>query len=205
MIRVIAILLSIFAPLLLARAAIAQSGTRGGTRQQASSGQRAMTASEFQTKFWAYLTSSRSAYRNWDAFPGSKKSTVGKFPHGSYVKIYANRRTVRNPLTPPNGAIIVQENYAADKKTLKSISVMYRAAGYDAKHRDWYWTQYLPDGSLARTSPQDGSLPIAGRTASCIKCHNTAQGGDLLFANDRLGRTPADRTADGDAVLSPRK
>ena len=164
-----------------------------------------MTASEFQKKFWAYLTASKSAYRNWDPFPDSEKSTTGKFPHGSYVKIYANRRTIRNPLTPPNGAIIVQENYAADKKTLKSISVMYRAAGYDAKHGDWYWTQYLPDGSLAHTSPQDGSLPIAGRTASCIKCHSTAQGGDLLFANDRLRRSGTDRTADGDAVLSPRK
>ncbi|MCH8924407.1 MAG: cytochrome P460 family protein [Planctomycetes bacterium] len=164
-----------------------------------------MSAYEFQKKFWAYLTASKSAYRKWERFPDSKKSTTGKFPHGSYVAIYANRRTVRNPLTPPNGAIIVQENYAADKKTLKSISVMYRAAGYSPKHGDWYWTQYLIDGSLARTSPAEGNLPIAGRTASCIKCHRTAGGGDLLFANDRLGRSSADQTADGPSARSPRR
>ena len=215
MIRVVGILVSIIAPLLVTRGAIAQSGTRGGTRQQASTGQRAMTADEFQKKFWNYLTASKSAYRllavgdslpKWKRFPDSEKSTAGQFPHGSYVKIYANRRTIRNPLTPPNGAIIVQENYAADKKTLRSISVMYRTAGYSPKHGDWYWTQYLPDGTLARTSPRDGNLPVAGRTASCIKCHSTAQGGDLLFANDRLGATRTDPTAaEGAAKLSPRK
>ena len=201
MIRVVGMLLLTIALLLTTRGAISQSGTR----QLSSSGPKAMTASEFQKRFWAYLTASRSAYRHWERFPDSEKSTTGKFPHGSFVRIFANRRTVRNPLTPPNGAIIVQENYAVDKKTLMSISVMYRAAGYDAKHGDWYWTQYLPDGSLARGSPQAGHLPIAGRTASCIKCHSTAQGSDLLFANDRLGRSSAEQTADGRRGRSARK
>jgi hypothetical protein len=208
MIRVVEVLLSVIVVFLVTQGAFAQSGTRGGVRPQASTGPKAMTADEFQKKFWAYLTASRSAYRTeqkprWKAFPESEKSTVGKFPHGSFVKIYTNRRTERNPLLPPDGAIIVQENYAADKSTLKSISVMYRAAGYNAQHGDWYWTQYLPDGSLARTSQQDGNLPIAGRTASCIKCHSKAKGGDLLFANDRLGQPSTDRKTEGPVAPSP--
>ena len=60
MIRVVGMLLLTIALLLTTRGAISQSGTR----QLSSSGPKAMTSDEFQKKFWAYLTASKSAYRN---------------------------------------------------------------------------------------------------------------------------------------------
>ena len=91
----------------------------------------------------------------------------------------------------PYGTILVTENYADDKTTLKDITVMYRSKGADPQHGDWYWLKSLPDGAIARTPEKEGKKPIAGKVASCIECHSKAAGRDLVFSNDPAEETDA--------------
>lgn len=144
-----------------------------------------MTAEQFQSAFWNYLTKSKSRYRKWRAFPGSTTDIYeGTSPHGAYLRLFANHKARTNPEELPHGSIIVKENYAKDQRTLKAVTVMYRSPGYDPAHKDWYWIKYNPDGSVAKTPPDKGSKPIAGRFQSCIQCHADAGGGDFAFVND---------------------
>lgn len=138
----------------------------------------------FAGKFWDYLTNSKSAYKNWQFFPGTQKLKEGQSPHGAFVTVYVNSIASKNPKDPPQGSILVKENYGKDKKTLMAITVMYRSKGYDAKNHDWYWVKYLPNGSVARTPKEKGSKLIAGKFASCINCHSQSEGNDLVYLND---------------------
>jgi hypothetical protein len=140
----------------------------------------------YESQFWKYLQS--VFYRNWAPGPGQGAGAYpGKNPHGDFLKMYLNRIAAANPKTLPYGSIIIKENYAKDKKTLLSITVMYRTKGFDPKHNDWYWVKYNPNGTVARTPAAKGNLPIAGRFKTCIDCHATAKGKDFVFANDSLG------------------
>ena len=137
----------------------------------------------FSVRFWQFLV--RQNYKNWAPMPGKTDGTYeGESPHGASMKIYASRNAAGNPEDLPHGSILVTENYAADKKTLESITVMYRSRGFDPAHLDWYWARYNADGSVARTTPDLGSRLIAGKVESCVECHRTAAGNDYVFAND---------------------
>ena len=162
----------------------AQSGSRGRSHTRDSRQQR-LTPEEFQRRFWEYLTKSASAYERWGPFTGKQADIYeGQSPHGAYLKLYANRAARENPKSLPDKSILVKENYADDRRTLKAITVMYRSRGYDPEHNDWYWIKYLPDGKVAKTPPEKGGRPIAGRFASCIECHTSADDNDYVFAND---------------------
>jgi hypothetical protein len=121
----------------------------------------------------------------------------GKSPHGDFTRSYLNKTAASAPDKPPEGAIIVTENYAGDQKTLTDITVMYRSKGSDPKHNDWYWLKYRPDGSIARTSEKEGKKAIAGKVESCIDCHSRAGGADYVYSNDekRADENASDETA----------
>lgn len=147
------------------------------------SGTKTVPAS-YESQFWKYLQS--VFYRNWAPGPGQGDGAYpGKNPHGDFLKLYLNRVAAANPKTLPYGSILIKENYAKDKKTLLSTTVMYRTKGFDPQHNDWYWVKYNPNGTVARIPPAKGNLPIAGRFKSCIDCHTSAKGKDFVFANDR--------------------
>jgi hypothetical protein len=202
----------LFAVVLIAVAAIglqfldvskssAQSGSRfergsssrsrgGGSRYQGGGGEYyqdrgpRQERQTFEQKLWDYLQSAH--YKNWAPGPGQNGDFYeGESPHGAFLKIYMNRTAAGYPAEMPNGSVIIKENYGADSKTLMAITVMYRSKGYDAEHNDWYWVKYNPDGTVALTPPDKGSRPIAGRFASCIECHSSAQGDDFVFVNDQ--------------------
>ncbi|MGB6045938.1 MAG: cytochrome P460 family protein [Pirellulales bacterium] len=138
----------------------------------------------FEDRFWNYLTRGKVPYRRWNSWPGKTEMYAGQSPHGAFLRMYANSKAVQNTNKPGDGSVIVKENYADDKKTLTSVTVMYKTKGYDPQHGDWYWVKYSPDGSVARTPPNKGSQLIKGRFASCIQCHASADGGDFVYAND---------------------
>ncbi|GAB4145745.1 MAG: hypothetical protein Tsb009_18040 [Planctomycetaceae bacterium] len=155
----------------------AQSGFSRG------SGGRAVPQT-FEGRFWNYLQT--VYYRNWAPAPGQGADMYpGQSPHGAHLKMYLNRIAAANPKTLPHGSIIIKENYGKDKKTLMAVTVMYRTKGYDPAHNDWYWVKYNPDGTVARTPPAKGNVPIAGRFKSCIECHSSAKGKDFVFVNDK--------------------
>ena len=44
--------------------------------------------------------------------------------------------------------------------------------------------KYLANGSVAKTSKDDGEKKIAGKVGKCIECHADAKGDDFVFFND---------------------
>ena len=172
----------------------AQSGSRSQQRgsgsqsyQQGSSthqgGRANRAANTFESKFWNWLK--RVEYHNWAPGPGkSTEAYAGQSPHGAFVKTYLNRTAAGNSKTLPDGSIIIKENFGPDGKTLMAVTVMYKARGFNPEAHDWYWVKYTPDGSVARTPPEKGSMPISGKFASCIECHSGANGNDFSFIND---------------------
>jgi hypothetical protein len=161
----------------------AQEGS-GSSRSSPQRTTRPMTPDEFYEAFWKHLNKQENPYKKWGSLPGKKDLREGQSPHGEFVRSYANKTAIDGPETLPYGSILVTENYDADKKTLKAITVMYRSKGTDPQHGDWYWLKYLPDGSIARTPDKEGKKPIAGKVASCIECHSKAAGKDLVYSND---------------------
>lgn len=99
------------------------------------------------------------------------------------IKTYLSEVGSRDPKNPPNGSVVVKENYSPDKK-LMAITVMQRSAGYDPEHGNWYYAKYLPDGTIDKTPPEMKSMPVAGKFSMCIDCHGGAGGDDYLFFND---------------------
>ncbi len=124
----------------------------------------------------------QAQYRNWSPLPGvSGNAYDGTNPHGNKVKLYANRlaATATGPL--PVGSILVTENLDAKGTTLLSLTVMYRAEGFNPAAGDWLWTKYEADGSVSTLN----RTRVTGKVASCIDCHRSAGGGDFVFGNDR--------------------
>jgi hypothetical protein len=114
-------------------------------------------------------------YRNWAPAAGQNDDPYpGQSPHGAFLKLYLNRTAVASPDQMPPGSILVKENYGPDKKSLMAITVMYRTENYDPEHKNWYWVKYNPDGTVAKTHPEMGSMPIAGKFKMCIECRASA-------------------------------
>lgn len=165
------------------------SGTHSGQRYQQGSASRQQgsanrdAVNSYERKLWDWLN--RVEYRNWAPGPGQSTNTYpGESPHGAFLKTYLNRTAAGNPKTLPHGSIILKENYGQDAKTLMAITVMYRAKGYNPTANDWYWVKYKPDGTVALTPPEMGSMPISGKFTKCIECHSGAEGNDFSFIND---------------------
>jgi hypothetical protein len=113
--------------------------------------------------FWAYI-SKTNPYSKWEHRPGYPGMFPGKSPHGAFLEFYGNDiaiKAARDSKPMPSGAILVKTNYATDKKTLVSITPMYKVKGYNPEAGDWFWAKYGPDGTVA----------AAGKVDSCINCH----------------------------------
>ena len=161
---------------------VPNSGTQP-YRQPAAQPNRPQTPDEFYQSFWKHLVRQQDPYTKWEKL-GEQTHPEPSGPHGALVKTYANKPAVGNLASAPQGAILVAENYGKDEQTLTSITVMYRVKGSEPKTNDWYWLEYLPNGSIARTPAKDGNKAIAGKVKSCIECHTKAEGKDFVFSND---------------------
>lgn len=118
---------------------------------------------------------STGGYQGWAPFPGLPAGYYqGTQPHGALLKIYANRAMFTAPDQPPDGTIIVKENYGNDRR-LATVTLMRKVKGFDPANQDWWWGQFGPGGLVQ----ESGVVP------ACIGCHRNAQGGDYLFSNDK--------------------
>lgn len=135
-------------------------------------------------RLWGYLTTTGYA-GTWPLFPGKGELYEGQEPHGALLTTYVNEAALgaleegRVPL--PDSAILVKENYAADS-TLVAVTVMYKAAGYNPDHGDWYW--------LKRDA--DGEVVAEGRVAACISCHGSHAAGDYIMTTEPAPATGAE-------------
>ena len=124
-------------------------------------------------ELWSYITET-NPYRKWGRWPGYEGIHKGKSPHGVYLKLYGNPvalNAVRTGMAMPNGAIIVQENYGADRKTITAITPMYKVTGYNPEAGDWFWAKYASNGNVFK----------AGKLEECIDCHCTQEANGWLF------------------------
>lgn len=122
---------------------------------------------------WTYMTETHS-YTDWEFWPGHDGMYPGKSPHGKFLKLYANDAAIQaakagKPM--PDGAILVKENYAEDKKTLMAVTPMYKVAGFNPDAGDWFWAKY----------GADGDIQAAGTPKGCINCHRVKQNQDWIF------------------------
>jgi len=125
---------------------------------------------------WAHL-GDESYTERWAPWPGRGQFYEGTEPHGALLSTYVNAEAsdafeTDAPAMPP-GAIVVKENYSADR-VLQAITVMYKVEGFNPEAGDWFWARFLPDGSV------DGGGTLAGTPAACIECHSEAADNDYL-------------------------
>ncbi len=122
---------------------------------------------------WQTLQQAQYA-QNWSTVPGKGTFYKGQGPHGLLLSTYLNEAAFKalqeKPGTMPDGAIIVKENYTPDK-TLDSITVMYKKAGYAPDKGDWFWVKYGPQGEVQ----------AAGQPAGCLSCHAAVRSNDYIF------------------------
>ena len=125
---------------------------------------------------WAQM----DGYDQWESFPGLEGIQPGMSPHGAFVRFYVNDICAESPDDPPDGSIIIKENFGDEAGTmLGAITVMEKREGYDAEGGDWFWAKYLPGGSLD-ANPE--GVPLAGKVGGCRGCHMGA-GEDRVFVN----------------------
>jgi hypothetical protein len=142
------------------------------------------TTAEFAASFWKYLHKPKATYRSWGS-PGNTALRKTDAPHSTVGQTFLNDVANRNLKQPSTGSVFVREEYAPDGRTLRNISVMYRAKATNPKNGNWYWMLYQPNGQLARTPRAQGNREMAGRVGVCIECHRHAAGNDFVFLNDR--------------------
>ncbi|MFQ5932221.1 MAG: cytochrome P460 family protein [Nitrospiraceae bacterium] len=128
---------------------------------------------EMAKELWRKLEAAQ--YRdNWATVPGKGTFYRGQIPHGLLLSTYLNPEAERGMTSKrgrtPDNSIIVKENYAPDK-TLLALTVMYKEAGYDPEHNDWFWAKYGPDGEIQ----------VAGKGKGCITCHGSVRSNDFIF------------------------
>lgn len=122
---------------------------------------------------WSYLQ--QVDYRaNWELWPGKGELYAGREPHGVMLTTYLNgpayEALTGTAGTMPADAIIVKENYMADS-TLATVTVMYKVAGFNPEHGDWFWAKLGPDGGAQ----------VEGRGQNCIACHGSQNANDYIF------------------------
>ena len=110
----------------------------------------------------------------WELWPGLGEKYEGPPPHGMLLTTYLNDDAF-NALAGeagsfPNGSIIVKENYTPDG-VLDATTVMYKVAGYNPEHNDWFWAKVLADGTVE----------AEGQVEGCQACHSQEQNNDYIM------------------------
>ena len=122
---------------------------------------------------WGYLQ--QADYRNsWRLWPGKGELYTGREPHGLLLTTYLNdpayEALTAAAGTMPANAMIVNENYMVDS-TLAFVAVMFKVAGFDPEHANWFWAKFEPDGGAQ----------VEGRGQDCIACHGAQTANDYIF------------------------
>ncbi len=160
--------------------ALAVLGCGGESRETPPVTDTAMAAASTRTaapdttaeRLWAYLES--ADYKTWPMWPGKTAHYAGTEPHGALLTTYVNTLAL-DAITNgagmmPVGTILVKENYMPDS-TLAAVTVLYKSAGYDGAHHDWFWMKRLANGTVE----------ASGRVAMCISCHGGKEGNDYIM------------------------
>ena len=112
---------------------------------------------------------------NWNLWPGLGERYSAREPHGALITTYLNPSAldalVGKKGIMPEGAIIVKENYTADGE-FEAHTVMYKRAGFNPDHNDWFWLKVL----------EDGTVEEEGRSEACQSCHGQVEVNDYIWS-----------------------
>ena len=125
-------------------------------------------------KLYTFMTQPKPYYERFNLWPGTSKLHAGNDPHSPFLTTYVNDAafaSIKKKKAMPDGACIITEEYAADKK-LKALTVMFKVKSYNPEAGDWFWVKY---DSL------NGYVLESGKIESCISCHGDKKGSDYLF------------------------
>ena len=110
----------------------------------------------------------------WQLWPGKGEKYEGPPPHGMLLTTYLNDAAF-NALAGKagsfsDGSIVVKENYTLDG-VLDATTVMYKVAGYNSEHNDWFWTKVKADGTVE----------AEGKVEGCQACHSQQKDNDYIM------------------------
>ena len=112
---------------------------------------------------------------NWGLWPGLGEKYSAREPHGMLITTYLNPSAldalVGKKGAMPKGAIIVKENYTATGE-FEAHTVMYKKAGFNPDHNNWFWLKVL----------EDGTVEEEGRGESCQACHGQVAVNDYIWS-----------------------
>jgi hypothetical protein len=110
----------------------------------------------------------------WKKWPKTSSYESGEEPHGAlsttYIDIPVFMAIARKEGVLPDKAIIVKEDYSADKQ-LTAITAMWKARGFNPDGGDWFWAKYAPDGKIQ----------AEGKVDTCIACHGKNKNNDYIM------------------------
>jgi hypothetical protein len=131
---------------------------------------------------WAHLQGS-DYQTDWALWPDKGRLYPGGAPHGALLTTYLNdvahEALASGAAELPVGAIVVKENFMPDS-TLAAVTTMFKVAGYNADHNDWFFTKHLASGALD-TMPN--GMQMQGRLGGCQACHGARADNDYLFTS----------------------
>ena len=112
---------------------------------------------------------------NWNLWPGLGEKYSAREPHGMLITTYLNPAAldalVGKKGIMPEGAVIVKENYTSDGR-FEAHTVMYKKAGFNPDHNDWFWLKVM----------EDGTVEEEGRSESCLACHGQVEVNDYVWS-----------------------
>lgn len=133
---------------------------------------------------WAYLQA-EDYQEDWALYPGTDELYEGTEPHGMLLTTYVNELAAaaleEDADRLPDGAIVVKENYTPNAE-LAAVTVMYKRAGYNPDHNDWFFSKHLPDGSLDQAP---NGMALEGRVPGCQACHSAQSEHDYLYTGNQ--------------------
>ena len=110
----------------------------------------------------------------WELWPGKGEKYAASAPHGMLLTTYLNSAAFAalndKAGSMPDGAIIVKENYTA-KGVLDATTIMYKVAGFNPEHNDWFWTKVAADGTIKKE----------GKVEGCQTCHGGKKDNDYVM------------------------
>jgi hypothetical protein len=138
---------------LLAALVATSAGGRAGERTDAHT--------KYASVLWEFVQDEKTGYSNWSQVPAETAPPVGPTP-GAKDVVFANQRAQQADDDTDRGAVIVTEHRGEDGQPVAITVYAKQRTGYDSRHQDWYWVQFVGDGIIAKTSADRGGFDKPG-------------------------------------------
>lgn len=133
---------------------------------------------QLATDLWDAFKGS-DQYLEWSYFPGQGELYLSGDHSGTYAVSYLDpvAEQALDGFTGevPDGSIIIKAQFKdAEGAQPYGYTAMWKIAGYDAEHNDWFWAGYTPEGKITQL----------GKEAYCYNCHGQGHENDYVLTYD---------------------